>query len=261
MEATANTTVKIPVKFYPPGNLGNIDKDAEGTFELPANEVALVLVDTWNSGDPVEGQGPPEDIKPTQDFLHTCRKHDMTVIHAPNHPVVDKYPQYHSIKETVQDFWPSEAPENPPFLDWPPRDNDIYMQARNMRNNALTESYEVKHNVKERDISRFLLPLEDEYVIATHNEFRYVLWQHKVKLLLYMGGALNECMQHRDTAINLLTGVDSRVTGFSIVVLDDCSFAKPTPGLNERDMALAMLEYFKCKIAFVGNSKEITFST
>ena len=260
MEATSDTTVKIRVKFYPPGNLDKIDKDAEGTFELPSSEIALVLVDTWNSSDPEEGQDIPGDIKPTQNLLHTCREHNITVIHAPNHPVVDKYPQYHSIKETVQDFWPQEPPENPPFLDWPPKDNNIYTQARNMRSNALTESYAVKHKVKERDISRFLLPLEDEYVLATHTEFRYVLWQHKIKLLLYVGGALNECMQHRDTAINLLAGVDSRTTGFTLVVLADCSFAKPTPGLSERDMAHAMLEYFKCKITFVGNSKQITFT-
>ena len=261
MNTVSTTALRIPVKFYPPGNLGHIDTDARGTFELPASEVALVLVDTWNSGDPEVGQDPPEDIKPTQNFLQTCRKHGVTVIHAPNHPVVDRYPQYHSIKETVQDFWPQEPPENPPFLDWPPKTNTVYTQARDMRANALTEDYALKHKVTERDISRFLLPLDDEYVLATHNEFRYVLWQHKIKLLLYVGGALNECMQHRDTAMNLLVGVDSRISGFTLVVLEDCSFAKPTPGLGERAMAHAMFEYFKCKIAFVANSKEIAFST
>lgn len=91
------------------------------------------------------------------------------------------------------------------------------------------------------------------------NEFCYVLWQHKIKLLLYAGGALNECMQHRDTAINFLAGSDSRRTGFTIVVLEDCSYAKSTPRLSEPDMAHAMLEYFKCKIAFAGNSKAISF--
>lgn len=252
-------TVKIPVKFYPPGNLGDLDSDATGTFELPVSEVALVLVDTWNSGDPPEGEDIPERLKPLQEILHTCREQGITIIHAPNHPVVDKYPQYQTIKETVQDFWPQDPVEHPPFLDWPPKDNDIASQARKMRTDALTQSYEVKHKVKERDISRFLLPLEDEYVLATHNEFRYVLWQHKIKLLLYVGGALNECMQHRDTGINFLAGSDSQISGFTLVVLEDCSYAKPTPGLNERDMAHAMFEYFKCKITFVGNSKTISF--
>ena len=258
MDTTSNTTVKIPVKFYPPGFLESQSTDSESTFELPTSEVALVLVDTWNHSDPAEGQPPPQHTQNTQALLNACREHGITMIHAPNHPVVDKYPQYHTIKETVQDFWPQDPPENPPLLDWPPKDNNIYKQAQKMRSDASTPS--PSSNRKERDISRFLLPLEDEYVLATHNEFRYVLWQHKIKLLLYVGGALNECMQHRDTAINLLAGTDSRRTGFTIVVLEDCCYAKSTPRLSETDMAHAMLEYFKCKIAFAGNSKHISFA-
>ena len=258
MEATSNTTVKVPVQFYPPGFLDNLDKGSEGVFGLPTSEVALVLVDTWNHSDPEEGQAPPKHTQNTQDLLHNCRENGIIVIHAPNHPVVDKYSQYHSIKETVQDFWPQEQPENPPFLDWPPQDNDIYTQARKMRSGSSVPSPTPNRN--ERDISRFLLPLEDEYVLATHNEFRYVLWQHKINLLLYAGGALNECMQHRDTAINILAGIDSSRTGFTIVVLDDCSYAKSTPSMSEPDMIHAMLEYFKFKITFVGNSKQISFA-
>jgi len=234
----------------------------EGAFELPTSEIALVLVDTWNSGDPDEEQAPSQYLKDIQSCLHQCRAHDITIIHAPNHPVVGKYPQYHAIQNTVQEFlkdYPSET-SMPPFLDWPPKDNNIRAQARKMRTDALAGEYTATHKVKERDISRFLLPLEHEYVLATHDEFRYVLWKHKIKLLLYVGGALNECMQHRDTGLNLLAGVDSRTTGFTIVVLEDCSSAKPTPGLNAPDMAHAMLEYFKCKITFVGNSKEIAFA-
>ena len=115
--------------------------------------------------------------------------------------------------------------------------------------------------MKERDLSRCLLPLQKEYVLASHDEFRYVLWKKGIKLLLYAGGALNECLQHRDTAINFLAGMDSRRTGFTIVVLEDCSYSKSTPKLGAHDMALAMFEYFKCKITFTANSKDIIFST
>jgi len=259
----SNYRVQIPVTYYPPGNLGDLKTDAEGAFELPANEVALVLVDTWNSGDPEEGQEPSQSLKDIQTFLHTCREHNLTIIHAPNHPVVDKYPQYHTIKQTVQNYtanYPTQT-KRPPHLDWPPRDNDVLAHAKTLRTNSPNRAQKNAQNMKERDISRFLLPLEKEHVLATHDEFRYVLWKKGIKLLHYVGGALNECMQHRDTGINFLVGMDSRQTGFTLVVLEDCSTAKPTPKLGERDMAHAMLEYFKCKITFTANSKNITFST
>lgn len=261
MESTATCQVKIPVTYYPPANLGHLDSDVEGVFEVSSDEIALVLVDTWNSGDPEEGQEPSQSLKDTQAFLNTCRKHKVTIIHAPNHPVVDKYPQYHTIKETVQNYmanYPAKS-ETPPHLDWPPRDNNVQTQAKTLRTNPPDIAQKNTQRMKKRDISRFLLPLENEYVLATHDEFRYVLWKKGIKLLLYVGGALNECMQHRDTGINFLMGMDSRQTPFTIVVLEDCSSAKPTPKLGERDMAHAMLEYFKCKITFVGNSKQITF--
>ena len=80
-----------------------------------------------------------------------------------------------------------------------------------------------------------------------------------VKLLLYIGGALNECMQHRDTGINYLAGVDSQRTAFTIAVLEDCSSAFDTPHFGAKTTAQVMLDYFKCKIAFVANSKEVEF--
>ena len=259
----SSPVMKIPVAFYPPGFLEGLETDSEGIFELPANEAALVLVDTWNNLDPEDGCEPSEILKNTQNFLNTCREHNLTIIHAPNRPVVEKYPQYHTIKETVQNYmanYPTQT-ETPPHLNWPPADNDVLTHAKSLRTNPPNTAQKSVQNMKERDISRFLLPREKEYVLATHDEFRYVLWKKGIKLLLYVGGALNECMQHRDTAINFLAGMDSRRTAFTIVVLEDCSYSKPTPKLGERDMAHAMLEYFKCKITFTANSKNITFHT
>ena len=260
-EAGPGYTVKIPVLFYPPGSRGHLKGGEEGTFEVPADAVALVLVDTWNGGDPAEGEEPSQSLKNRRAFLDRCREYGVTVIHAPNHPVVDKYPQYHAIKETVEAFMADYPPaaEVPPFLNWPPRDNEASVRARQLRKDAEVVTPELARNIRERDISRLLTPLDDEYVLASHNEFRYVLWERKIKLLLYMGGALNECMQHRDTGINLLAGSDSRRTAFAIVVLEDCSSAMATPCFDSEVIGGVMLDYFMTKIAFVANSKEIEF--
>ena len=254
--------LRIPVRFYPPGGLGNVEAPAEGAFVVAARETALVLMDTWNGGDPEEGQALPKTLGNIRSFLHECRRHGVTVIHAPNHPVVDRYPQYHAIKETVQKFMGDYPPatEAPPFLGWPPRQNDLQVKARQLREDAqLTPAEVTRKTLVQRDISRFLKPLEDEFVLASHHEFRYVLWKRKVKLLLYVGGALNECMQHRDTGINMLAGSDSQRTAFTIVVLEDCSSSKRTPRSGSAEISQAMLDYFMCKIAFVSSAKDVAF--
>jgi len=258
------TVVRVPVRFYPPGGVGHMEAASRGVLEVPVAETALVLVDTWNGGDPPEGKEPSAGLRRTRLFLNACRSHGMTVIHAPNHPVVDRYPQYQAISSEVKAFLEAfpETDNRPPFLDWPPRENDVRRRAEGMRAGASTHTREERRTSgAARDISRFLTPLESEYVLATHEEFRYVLWKHKVKLLLYVGGALNECMQHRDAGINILAGSDSRRTAFTIVVLADCSSSKVTPAMGEEEISKAMLDYFMCKIAFVSEAEEVGFGS
>ena len=76
---------------------------------------------------------------------------------------------------------------------------------------------------------------------------------------MYIGGALNECMQHRDAGINLLAGSDSRRIPITIVVMEDCSEAMASPQFSAETAAKAMLDYFKFKIAFTANSNELQF--
>lgn len=243
-------SIKIPVRFQA-GNEARTD-----TFDVPVSDVALVLIDWWNYGDPKEGEDPPVAMGKTQAFLGRCRDAGMTIIHAPNHPVVDKYPQYEAIRDEVK-AWLAEQPGTAgtgPHLDWPDRDNDVYTKARAMRHVGAGSQ-------DDRDISRLLRPLPDEYVLATHDEFRYVLWQKGIKLLLYTGGALNECVQHRDTGINLLIGTDTRRTAFTVVFVEDCCTAIGSPKLSAEGMRVAMLEYFQRKIGFVAESGGVTVTT
>jgi hypothetical protein len=144
----------------------------------------------------------------------------------------------------------------PPFLKWPP-DNKLYIQTLELRQEGRAMSAQI--SPKERDISKLLKPLEHEYVLATHNEFRYVLWKKGITVLLYVGGALNECMLHRDTGINLLAGSERDRSKFTIVVLEDCSAAMPALGLDVEITKKIILDYYMRKIAFVANSKELTF--
>jgi hypothetical protein len=96
-------------------------------------------------------------------------------------------------------------------------------------------------------------------VLCAYNEFRYVLWKERTKLLLYVGGALNECMLQRDTGINLLAGTDSTRVPVTIVVLEDCSSVIASPGADKETAAKVMLDFYRYKMAFTSVSTDIRF--
>ena len=41
MESTATCQVTIPVKYYPPANLGHLDSDVEGVFEVSFSDFSV----------------------------------------------------------------------------------------------------------------------------------------------------------------------------------------------------------------------------
>ncbi len=273
LNLTANLTndfnINIPVTYLPQyhitTNINNSKKlvrsEGKADVSVRSHEVALILIDTWESKGSKNRSEPSPHINNIKAFLQRCRKHQVTIIHAPNHPVVDKYPQYHVLRDIVQNFmadYSKKATKIPPFLKWPPRNNPTYRRFNQIRIDGKSAVYQI-HPANRRDISKFLKPLENEFVLASYNEFRYVLWKKKIKVLLYAGGALNGCMLQRDTGINLLAGIDSRREPLAIVVLEDCSSAMGSPGFDSRTAKKIMLEYYMNNIAFVANSKDLKF--
>lgn len=260
--------LSIPFSFLPnykiQKNRNNqsilINEEGKDTLVVPTNEIAIVLIDTWNSFDNNKNSKYVECMQNIQQLLLKCRKNKITVIHAPNHPVVDKYPQYHAIKKEVKNYINKHSTTYTPdstFLEWP-QENEFNTTIAKSRKNGRSGEYIVKPQ-EERDVSKRLTPLANEYVLASYEEFRYVLWKEKIKVILYVGGSLNECMLQRDTGINLLAGSDSRRSNFSIVVVEDCSFVMTNPNTSYEATKQAMLNYYKRKIAVVSNSQAMNF--
>ncbi len=261
--------LRIPVRYLPSfrletdeqGRKNAVAEEGNAILDVYADETALVLVDTWAG--PNESSEPGNPILRNQKrLLNECRKHGVTIIHAPNHPVVDKYSQYHRLKEEVKDFARQFeiAPQNPaPFLKWPLPNNRVWRQAQKIRSVSKAPIYEV-YPRSDRDISRHLTPLSNEYVLCSHMEFRYVMWKEKINVLLYIGGALNECMLQRNTGINALAGIDTKRVPVTIIVLEDCSIAMGGPEFDKKTAAKNMLDYFKYKIAFVSKSTDLQFT-
>lgn len=255
----------LPVYRVREGSKGKKDivmKEGRITLTVPASEIALVLLDTWD--EPQNDMPLSPLLRSQKAILEKCREHGVKIIHAPGHPAVDRYPQYLALKTEVEGLmkkygaYPNQP--LPPFLDWPGfYNNEVWQRAEMLRAKGRLPQYKLRPRT-EIGISRHLKPLGDEYVLSSYLEFRYVLWKNKIKLLLYIGGSLNECMLQRDTGINLLAGSDSRRIPITVVVLGDCSSAMGSPGLDSEAARKAMLEYYKFKIAFVADSKNICFA-
>lgn len=259
----ARIYLTIPFQFLPDYRITDdsvlVCREGDGILEVPAGEAAIVLIDTWNNQDADKRQQIRDYLKNLREFLHKCRRNGLTVIHAPNHPVVDKYAQYRQIKKEVEQYTASYSLDEPviPFLDWPAK-ND-YREKINAYRSAGREPLYRRNPKNERDISGYLVPLENEYVVSSYHEFQYVLWKEKIKVILYAGGSLNECMLHRDTGINLLAGTDSGRTNFAIVVLEDCIYTIESPRTDYAIARQAMLDYYKQKIAVVSASDKLVF--
>ena len=274
-----STLMSIPVRYLPfcslengPGTKKILKKDyGETVINVPSPEVALILVDTWNTHDPPVGGEPSELIKRTKDFLEKCRKNGVTIIYAPNRPVVDKYPQYKQLKMEVIDFLRKDSLSSrfshlkdrrmgdyrkKVIYRWPP--SDIYKKYNDIRKEGRAAAYEV-YPGSQRDISRFLEPREDEIVLLKSDELRYVLWLRKIKVLLYVGGASNECMLHRDTGINRLSGIDPETSNYVIAVMADCTSTIPSPCSEDDTVDRVMMDYMMRKIAFVGDSTNVSW--
>ena len=96
----------VPIEFYPKfsivvddsGNQQIVEVDGIDTITIKTNNVGLILVDTWGYENDEEAhlRG---IVKNQKTFLGRSRQTNMTIIHAPNLPVVNKYPQYQKIKK------------------------------------------------------------------------------------------------------------------------------------------------------------------
>jgi nicotinamidase-related amidase len=274
-DPAAVTRVSIPVRFLPDydverGSDGAVTKTLKygrGAIETTSDRIALVMIDTWEySGDPM-----PEPVGRYSNIaalLEEAQAHGVTVIHAPSHPVVDKYPQYHALRREVEAFLERRplaeeltgmVPEvgedgYEQMIDWPPP--EFRHEVDGMREEALEEHY-LGRPPGERDIAWFLRPREGEFVVQSSDELRYVLWKKGIFVLLYVGGATNECMLHRPAGVLNLVGSD-----YVIVLLGDCTAPTPSPWC-ENSVVQRVFEDYYARTAiggYVADSQDIVWN-
>lgn len=274
------------------GSTRRVSTDGVALLQVPSNEVALVLVDTWDNVDPPEGKAPPPHYQRIAAILESARRHGLTVIHAPNHPVVERYEQFEQLGREIACFVRGCGGRRP-YYQWPGK-NSLYDAAQKTRARFRGTAFsaaewetiraEARAAIPQSrcsghpgalpppgkksaapvrpgtmDISRLFRPLENEYVLASHDELRYVLFKHGIRMVIYVGGSTNECIMQRATGINSLAGIDGQRSPFTLVLVEDATSSMPTSRFDPEAMNAAMADYLKLKLAFVTTSSGLHF--
>lgn len=266
--------ISIPVRFLPDYDIsknpaGDIVKKLKygnGIIETTADKVALILVDTWEimtQKEPVKPIGYQLHIKK---LLEKCRAYGVTVIHAPNKPVVDRYPQYQALKKRLEDF-NNQSPFKKektaiekfnnflslqPINQWPP--SRFRRQVDEMRQEGIEGLY-LGQPPRDRDIVSFLKPYANEYVVESTEELRFVLFTRKINTLFYVGGALNGCILSRPTGAQSL-----KSNMYVMVLLGDCVYVMPSPGIDEKIVEKVFEDYFMYNVGYVADSKDLQWT-
>ncbi len=215
---------------------------------MKASETALVLVDMWGNLGKPGGR--------TVKLLEEFRRHNVFVIHGHGDAVLD-HPKYQQLRSEVMTFLGEDFCKG-----------ESGIGGANRR--ALYSYRTPRRYCKEKKPSNYLdkiadavappLDREREYVVRYEDEMRYVLYKNKIKNLIYIGGALDECMLHRGYGINALVGVDEERMSLDIYVLKDLIDDLPPilPTSDEYKMDV-LLESMSQKLVKISTSKTIRF--
>ncbi|NLF18426.1 MAG: cysteine hydrolase [Lentisphaerae bacterium] len=176
-------------------------------WEVPVEQVGLVVVDGWNSHYLADTQARNEQVIHTKlaPLIAACRRAGLAVIHAPSEPVTSKY-------------LGRPVPPAPPARPWPPED---FIHRRgayaSYRRPAGPRHQEVRRQASsDRDFHPALRPLAGEAVIGSRDELREVLHREGLLFLLYAGFHNNACILQREFGL-----WDMRREGYECILVRD----------------------------------------
>jgi nicotinamidase-related amidase len=206
-------------------------------WNIPASQVAIVLVDVWQRHYLKDTEDRAETIINSSlvPLLSACRKSGINIIHAPSPEVAALHPNWVKLQSKAElqqkrDDWPpaeflnSTGPYKSFAMPFEPREEE--------RNNlpALTFHPLVK-------------PVGKEPVVATGEELHRYCKQNRILFLLFAGFNTNACILVRDYGT-----LQMRNRGYSVVVVRDCTTgmeSKETqPTLSQTNGAILFLEMF-----------------
>lgn len=220
--------LELDLRHYPrPTRLGMREAEVQPAtvrWRMPADSVALVLVDVWHDLYMASFMTRAAEITRTKikPLVEAFRRIGAPVIHAPAPHVSKKYERFVP-KMSEAEVWGPKEPE----ADWPPADfrakRGAYAEwaPKEVPAPGMDEFYDALRIAPEVE------PAGEDLVIHTGRQLHAVLRERKILRLFYVGFATNVCMYNRDYATRAM-----KVRGYDVIVVRDA-----TTGIEVADTA------------------------
>jgi nicotinamidase-related amidase len=209
--------IKITVRnaSYPihdPGgnNLSKHYKLRERQIDIPLNQTALILIDTWElERKRFESSNNDDIAKQIKPLLKMARAVDMLVLHAPHRPI-----GWDGINHKQRDLdlrGPSDTPRSvlPVWVkknkinknQWPPVEFIFRLKEYSKYSRYSNPLYIPYPKIL--GIHKDLLPKkrEREFIASSFNDVQKIFKDYKILHLLYAGAATNQCIVMRPVGI------------------------------------------------------------
>lgn len=191
----------------------------EVRWNLPVQEIALVLVDCW-PGFPNESYRARSEkicktkIKPV---LEKCREIGIAVVHAPDRTTAENYPafRYRPEPSAVSAMQDEKASKK---KDWPDKAK-FYVPNKVSDEPRLKEWWD-ENNPDCFKIDPSLEPAADDVVVASGEELQLFCRKKRIRHLVYVGFATNFCVLNKDYGVRPMSK-----RGYNIVLVRDATSA------------------------------------
>jgi nicotinamidase-related amidase len=206
-------------------------------WSIPLSQTALVLVDVWQRHYLKDTEERGEQI--IQDKLiplvDTCRKYNMSIIHAPSPSVAKRHPNWVNLvdeSETVQkrDEWPPQEFRN---LSGPYKKYQRPFEPRE----------EERQQLPELTFHPHIQPLNKEAVVATGEELHRLCKKEGILFLFFAGFNTNACIISRDYGTIQMSN-----RGYQVTLVRDCTTGMESAAthdtLAQTNGAVLLLEMF-----------------
>jgi nicotinamidase-related amidase len=207
-------------------------RHVELEWEVPVEQVGLVVVDAWNHHYLTDTNARNEEVidKQLAPLVAACRRAGLAVIHAPSEPIASKFIGRSVPAPSVTHLWPPE--------DFLHRRGDYahYRRPSGPRHEELR-----RHAASGRDFHPAMRPLAGEAVIGSRDELREVLHRQGILFLLYAGFHNNACILQREFGL-----WDMRREGYECILVRDAvtgmESAQTRHNLEQTAQATLMVE-------------------
>lgn len=221
-------------------------------LDLPAAQIALILVDVWSDHYVATHLQRGRDITLERilPVAAACRAIGATVVHAPSPDCARRYTAWTQYASDDEVFGPPPSPKD----EWPPADfrakkNEYEKWARPPE----PPDQRFDDIIKNRSIIPEAVPQDGDHVVLNGPQLHRLLKHKGILYLFYAGFAANMCVPFRDYGMRAMKN-----RGYDIVLLRDCTTAiEVADTCQDQDLTRAAVIDTEISVGYTVSSKDM----